>query len=194
MNLKKSLIFFGLGFALLIGVLLLPALTKAAPEVADDVVPAVSQERSEGVNALDFAFEDINPKSKTFGQTVRLSDIYQERGVLLNFVASWCGPCRQELPILQSIHEDDSAAVVVVAADENGGGPENVKLVIKRAGATMPVLFTPTEQADELFDFYSYQTIPATYFINKDGKVKLWYTGMRSKKSLEKEIKNHLGL
>ena len=109
--------------------------------------PGSTHEPADAPEALDFAFKDINPKSASFGETIRLSDVYKERGVLLNFVASWCGPCRQELPILESLHSDDAAAVLVVAADENGAGPENVKIVIDRAGATMPVLFAEGDDA-----------------------------------------------
>ncbi len=46
--------------------------------------------------ARDFEFEDINPRSESYGQQLVLRDLYAERGLVLQFVASWCGPCREE--------------------------------------------------------------------------------------------------
>lgn len=186
MNISRTGLLAGLGLLVLLAVLAVPALTAERPA-------AVAEADGSGTKALDFAFEDINPKSPTFGKKIRLSDVYGERGVLLNFVASWCGPCRDELPILESLHEDDAATILVVAADENGAGPENVKIVIDRAGATMPVLFAPTEEAERIFEFYTYQVIPATYFIDREGELKNWHTGMRSRAKLEREIEAYLG-
>ncbi|MDH3591741.1 MAG: TlpA family protein disulfide reductase [Planctomycetota bacterium] len=187
MKFTRTGILAGLGFLVLLAILAVPAFTAERAETAS------TEDRSETPAALDFAFEDINPKSPSYGETIRLSDVYRERGVVLNFVASWCGPCRKEIPILESLHSDDAATVLVVAADENGAGPENVQIVIDRAGATMPVLFAPVDEAEKIFEFYTYQVVPATYFIDKRGNLKRWHTGMRSKAKLVREIDEHLG-
>jgi thiol-disulfide isomerase/thioredoxin len=177
---KRIGIWAAAGFLVLVAILAMPALTADKPAKGDAAL-----------QVMDFTLEDINPESATFGQEVSLSDVYSERGVVLNFVASWCGPCRMELPILESMHKDDAATILVVAADENGAGTENVKIIIERAGATMPVLFASDEAAERLFEFYTYQVIPATYLINREGELKAWHTGMRSRAKLEREVSKY---
>ena len=56
----------------------------------------------------------------------------------------------------------------------------------------MPVLFAPDDVARGLFEFYTYQVIPATYLIDREGELKAWHTGMRSRAKLEREIDEYL--
>jgi thiol-disulfide isomerase/thioredoxin len=157
--------------------LLLPLLVSAAPEG-----------KKETRKAWDFRLQDINPASATYGDLVSIADLYAERGVVLNFMASWCGPCRIELPELQQIAAADEATVACVAADEYGAGPTNVLTVIERAKLTVPVLFAPEAAAAKIARHYRYQTIPATYLIDREGTIRQVHQGVRPKSKLLRDI------
>jgi len=144
-----------------------------------------------GVSAHDFAFEDINPASPTHGQTLALSDLYGERGLVLQFVASWCKPCRDELPEIQELHESDRASIVLVAADEYGY-TEGVLIVAERTGLTAPILFVPKERAAEMERDYDHEILPATYLIDREGKIREVHEGARSVARLTAAIEREL--
>ncbi len=132
----------------------------------------------EGKPAFDFELQDVNPRSSTFGRSLKLSDLYAGRGAVVNFMASWCGPCRDELPDLQQIQADGVARVVCVAADEEGG-PESLRPLIERAGLTVPVLYAPDDVARTLAKHYPHQGIPTTYLIDGSGTIRKAMTGSR---------------
>ncbi len=142
--------------------------------------------------ARDFALEDINPRSATFGKTLELRELYGERGLLLQFVASWCAPCRKELPELQELHEQKRTPVVLVAADEYGY-TQSILIVAEQTGVTAPILFVPEEQAEELAQFYDYEILPATYLIDREGTIREMHEGAWSKARLVAAIEGSLG-
>ncbi len=141
--------------------------------------------------AHDFELRDVNPQSRTHGKTVRLSSLYPERGLVLNFMASWCGPCREELPMLQGVHKSRGVPVICMAADEYGG-PEGLLPVIEASGITMPVLFAPDGTAQKLAEHYTYQILPATYLIDRRGKIRSVHQGMMQKQDLVAAIEREL--
>ena len=149
------------------------------------------QTASTGNRAYDFELRDINPESPTYGEVVRLSNQYAERGLVLNFIASWCAPCREELPHLQEIDASGRARVVCVAADEYGGA-EGLVPLIKSTGLTVPVLFAPEPTAAVLAGHYDYTFLPATYLIDSSGAVRISYQGMLKKETLISAIDKHL--
>jgi thiol-disulfide isomerase/thioredoxin len=138
--------------------------------------------------AADFTFEDINPASSTHGQEITLSEEYADEGVLINFLASWCNPCWQELPILQAMANAGYMKVLGMAADEYGAGPEGVLIMAKRKGLTLPILWVDAEQAVELEKRYTYQMLPSLYFIRSDGTIASLIEGAVSPERIHKEI------
>ena len=120
--------------------------------------------------AHDLVFEDINPRSATHGRTLALSDLYAEQGIVLRFTASWCKSCREEMPHLQEFYAAGKTPMVLVAADE-GPYRENILTVAERAGLTAPLLFVPADEAEKVGKQYPYQVIPATYFIDSEGRI-----------------------
>ncbi len=151
-----------------------------------------AESRHVEVSAFDFALEDVNPASPTRGQTLRLSDLYREGGLIVNFLASWCGPCRVELPLMQALHNAGPVPVLCVAADEYGG-PRDVLPLVRASGLTMPVLFAPESDAKTLARHYDYTFLPATYLIDSRGVVKLVVEGIVDEDTLREEIAAHLG-
>jgi len=120
--------------------------------------------------APEFAFADINPKSASHGETLALEQLRAERGLVLQFVASWCKPCRDELPELQELHASDRTKLVLIAADEYGY-PQGMLALAERHGLTVPILFVPEDQAEALEQAYDHERLPATYLIDRQGRI-----------------------
>ena len=143
--------------------------------------------------ARDFAFEDINPRSESYGQQLVLRELYAERGLVLQFVASWCEPCREELPHLEELYATGRAAVVLVAADEHGY-PESILIVAERRNLTAPILYVALDETEQLAQFYDYELLPATYLIDRQGMIRQVHQGAWSKQRLTAAIELELEL
>jgi thiol-disulfide isomerase/thioredoxin len=107
--------------------------------------------------------------------------------VVLKFVASWCNACREELPALQALTETARAPIVFVAADE-GGPADSMLIVAERAKLTAPLLYAPEAQAEQLERHYGYETLPATYLIDRQGRVRKVFEGRLEIKALLEEV------
>ena len=143
---------------------------------------------AEDRKAVDFTFEDINPASSTHGQKISLSDVYGDRGVVLNFLASWCGYCWEELPYLQAISAQGEATVIGVAADEYGAPPSLVLSLVERAELTIPILWVDEETAKALETDCAHQMLPATYLIDAEGMIVKLLEGAVKPERLREEI------
>lgn len=112
----------------------------------------------------DFSVRDLK------GNVVNVEE-FKGKVVFLNLWATWCGPCRAEMPSIQKLHEsiqDESIAFVMLSLDK----PENFKKVIsyvEKNKYTFPV-YIPGSALPSLLDVPS---IPTTFIIGKDGKVKM---------------------
>lgn len=124
-----------------------------------------------GIAVADAA-PDFILKSRS-GENVRLEEL---RGdvIMLNFWASWCGPCRQEMPHMDDIQQefgDYGFRVVAVNVDQNRADAE-------RFLAAVPVDFTilwdETSQVSKLYDV---QAMPTTVMIDRDGKARFLHRG-----------------
>ena len=111
-----------------------------------------------------------------FGNVHRLED-YKGRVVFLNFWATWCGPCRNEMPDIQKLYEEyaaqgDEAEVVIlgVAGPEisQEGSAEDIAAFMEKNGYTYPVLM---DESSEMFMQYGISAFPTTFMIDKDGNV-----------------------
>ena len=107
------------------------------------------------------------------GETVSLSD-YKGKTVILNFWASWCPPCRVEMPYMENYYEEnkDSENVEILAVNmtkkERGGGDkiEKVEGFVDELKLTFPVLL---DEAGEVMKLYQVMAYPTTYIINPEG-------------------------
>lgn len=101
------------------------------------------------------------------GDEVQLSD-YRGQGVFLNFWATYCPPCEEEMPYIESqYHEFKDKGVVVLTVDV--GEPKlTVESFVKRHNLSFPVLL---DQREEIIKLYGIGPIPVTFLIDKDGKV-----------------------
>ncbi len=150
-------------FALLV---LLSGAAVAAPDMAELGVTAPS----ERVEAPGFTLKD------THGDKASLAD-YRGRVVLLNFWATWCPPCRDEVPALQRLFasmKGEKFVVIGVAVDR--GSLDAVERFGQETGVTYPVLLDPEGTARNA---YEVNVLPTSYIIGKDGRITGRITGPR---------------
>lgn len=120
------------------------------------------------------------------GKMVSSSD-FKGKVVILNFWATWCVPCREEIPglvELQKQYGEKDLVVVGVSVDE--GGRELVKRFVERLKIDYPVVI-----ADEkmMRDFGSVEAVPTTFIMNRKGDIAGKHIGFTDRATLEKEIK-----
>lgn len=128
------------------------------------------QETESGLTpAIDFILTD------QYGNTHKLSD-YKGKTVFLNFWATWCSPCRAEMPDIQKLYEsaetegEDALVVLGVAAPNLGNekSEEEIKAFLEENGYTYSVLMDTT---GEVFMSYGVNTFPTTFMITREGEV-----------------------
>lgn len=122
-----------------------------------------------GSSAPDFALPAQG------GANLRLSE-HRGEVVMINFWATWCGPCRQELPKLEELHglyADAGFTLLGVNIDEDRARAERMA---GELGVTFPVLFDDEQSVSRLYDV---QAMPMTVFVDKDGRVRSVHHGYR---------------
>jgi len=139
---------------------------------------------------LEGSAKDITVVSES-GKAVKLSD-FAGRPVVVNFFATWCGPCKNEMPAFQSAYEEYGDEVVFLMVNLTGwekvsqNKTDYVKGVIKGLGYSFPLYF---DLADAASTAYGIDSIPLTLFINGKGEIVSTYNGSMSKLKLELYIK-----
>lgn len=165
--------------ALLLSLLL--GACSSSPSTTRSAVKPESQRRK----APDFALRDAD------GKLVRLSD-YRGQVVLLNFWATWCGPCRLEIPWLmefQREHKHRGLVVLGIAMDEDGW--DVVKPFIERLGVNYRILMGD----DTVAQLYGgIDSLPTTFLIDRQGRVASVHIGLTSKRSYERALAELLGI
>lgn len=118
---------------------------------------------------------DFTLKSES-GDNVRLSE---QRGkvVMLNFWASWCGPCRQEMPLLDDMYKRYNKAGFMFYAVNVEQDTVAAKKLIKDLGVSVPVLYDPDSKVSKL---YNVDAMPTTVVIDKKGEVRYVNRGYKS--------------
>jgi peroxiredoxin len=133
--------------------------------------------------APDFSLESLD------GKTTRLSD-YRGKAVLLNFWATWCGPCKIEMPWfvdLQNQYASRGLQIVGVAMDD--GSKEDIAKFAKDMGVNYPILIGKESVGDE---YGGVPALPQTFLIARDGKIVDKIVGLRGKAEIEDAIKKAL--
>lgn len=117
------------------------------------------------------------------GQPVSLASL-RGQAVVLNFWATWCGPCRAEMPELQAFYQRQLPGVKLVGVNLTAGDgtPDAVKAFLQARGLTYPVWFDPQGAAA---DAYNVQTVPTTYFVDGNGVIRDKYMGPMTQQVLE---------
>ena len=134
---------------------------KAAPEIRPEV----------GYLAPDFALPGLD------GQTVRLSDFRGKKAIFLNFWATWCVPCRLEMPTMEKAYQEHkSRGLEILAVSLDAGSKSVVKNFMYELKLNFPVLLDPDM---EVLRLYRMVGIPASFLIDKQGIVRHREVGYR---------------
>jgi peroxiredoxin len=137
---------------------------------------------SQGSARFDFTLKDMN------GASVRLAD-YKGKVVLLNFWATWCGPCRTEIPELVRLvddHKDEGFEVLGVSIDDT---PEQLQAFARDMKINYPSLLM-LEELDNAFG--PMWALPTTFIIDRHGSICLKHMGPVTREMVEREIKGLL--
>jgi thiol-disulfide isomerase/thioredoxin len=169
MKKKKTVFWLLLVFALLLGgasVLYsrLGAGLEAQQLASQNEAEPEDGETAEKVAAPDFTVYDAE------GGEIRLSD-YSGKPVVLNFWASWCGPCKREMPEFQAAFEELGEDIAFLMVNMTDGSRETVDTAssfVEEAGYTFPVYYDQDMDAASAYGAYS---LPTTYFIDTEGFV-----------------------
>ena len=147
---------------------------------------AQSGEEEQKVAALDFAVEDGT------GNQVHLSD-YLGKPLVLNFWASWCGPCKNEMPDFDEVYQqrkDEVTFFMVNVTDGSQETLESAQAYVKEQGFSLPIFYDTQMEASIA---YSVSGLPTTFFIDAEGYIVAWANGMISRETLEKGIQMACG-
>jgi cytochrome c biogenesis protein CcmG/thiol:disulfide interchange protein DsbE len=128
--------------------------------------------------APDFSLTDLD------GDPVRLAD-FRGRPVIVNFWASWCGPCVEEFPLLRAVadeHTDDGLVVLGIVYQDRSTA---ARAFMERNGGTWPALMDPDERVARAYNIFA---PPETYFIGRDGRIVARQIGQFTTGSLEDKV------
>ncbi len=138
-------------------------------------------EEDNRVKAVDFTMLDAQ------GKEVKLSD-YFGKPVVVNFWASWCPPCKAELPDFQKVYDEMKNNVNFLMIDLPDGQRETMEKAaqfIADEKYTFPVFYDNSQEAAYIYQIYS---IPTTLFIDKEGYIVAGHEGQISEQNLRKGI------
>lgn len=182
------------GLAVLLGLAALPAGVRllARPDsfektsTSAGVVPSFCDGKQKAAN-LSFTVKDMN------GRDVKLSD-YKGKVILLNFWATWCGPCKVEIPGFVELYNGYKNKGFVVLGVSTDDSPEQLRKFAREMNITYPVL-VGSDRTDITDDAYGPMWgIPVSFLIAKDGSICHRYMGLAMKDQLERELNVLLGM
>lgn len=117
---------------------------------------------------------DFTLKSNT-GKNLKLSE-FRGQVVMLNFWASWCGPCRQEMPLLDQIQKRYSGLGFTILGVNVEEDSNQAKAMLREVPVTFPILFDTNNKASKL---YNVSAMPSTILIDRDGNLRYLHKGYK---------------
>ncbi|MDH2916824.1 MAG: TlpA disulfide reductase family protein [Gallionella sp.] len=131
-------------------------------------------------DARPFEFKDMQ------GNVQRLND-YRGKWVLVNFWATWCPPCLEEVPDLVELHEAHKKTDLVVIGVALDSTEKSVKAFVTKRKVTYPIVLGDYDMAEQVGQI---EVLPTSYLYNPQGELVSYQEGILSRESVESYIKN----
>lgn len=146
---------------------------------SDSTPPTPTHDTNVGNLAPDFQFYDSQER------LVSLSDL-RGKPVVLNFWATWCGPCVYEMPYLQQVYEEWSDRGLVLLTINMGGTSSQVEEFLQSHNLSLPVLL---DTKRDVAARYNIRYVPTTFFIDRDGTIQAVKVGaFPNKEAIEGDL------
>lgn len=160
---------------------------KASKEKAEEKTEDKEETSGERQKMLPINLEDQN------GNTVNVED-FKGKVVFINFFATWCPPCKEEIPDIENLYKENGynkndVVVIGIAAPNQGReqDEEGIKNFIKEYNITYPVLM---DRTGEIFGQYGAYSLPTTFLIDKESKVYGYVSGAIARDTMDKAIED----
>lgn len=124
---------------------------------------------ADGANAPAFQLASMNGKPLSLGEL-------KGQVVLINFWASWCGPCRQEMPILEQLYHSYQAAGFTLVGVNVEPNANDAQKFLKGTPVSFPILFDPDSKVSKLYEVTG---MPSTVILDRNGKVRYVHHGYK---------------
>lgn len=153
-----------------------------APAAGETVVGSLDRvlnpDSMVGETAVDVTFTDLE------GNPVKLSD-YRGKVIFLDFWATWCGPCRMEMPHIQKLYEEMGGSGEVVFLGASSESPDVIRPFLEKNEYTFPIVTVTQEDAQKK---YKVTSIPAGFVIDREGVIRAHMIGAQSEEQLRKAL------
>ena len=146
----------------------------------DEFIPEGNDNQTKTMS-LDFTVQDLD------GNSIKLSDFYG-KPIVLNFWASWCPPCKSEMPEFDQAYKELNGEVQFLMINQTDGDRETIETgseYVKSEGFTFPVYYDTNLEAAYV---YNVTAIPTTFFIDKEGYIISQVKGAMTKEILMDNI------
>ena len=121
------------------------------------------------------AAPDFTLKSQKNGN-LKLSEL-RGKVVLINFWASWCGPCRQEMPVLDELYRHYRSLDFTILGVNVEQNSDDAKSLLKDVPVTFPILFDTENKISKLYDV---KGMPSTILVDRDGNIRYVHMGYQA--------------
>ena len=156
-----------------------PADTAESTADSGDTQQTAEDAEAQRTAAPDFTAYDAD------GNAVQLSD-YFGKPLVLNFWASWCGPCKSEMPAFQQAYEQEDGVQFLLVNMTGGRETQaDAEALLEEEGYTFPVLFDLDLDAAMT---YGVAALPTTYFLDAEGNLVAWAQGAIDAETLQKGL------
>jgi len=125
-------------------------------------------------NAVQAPAPDFTLKSQQ-GDNLKLSEL-RGKVILINFWASWCGPCRQEMPVLDELYRHYRSLDFTILGVNVEQNSDDARSLLKDVSVSFPVLFDNENKVSKLYDV---KGMPSTVLVDRDGNIRYVHMGYK---------------
>lgn len=186
---KRNIWKVTIGFMIFAGAVAFTAINsgQSLPELQAAQRQQPEMTHMHGKEASDFTLTNLE------GETVSLDD-FKGKVVLLNFWATWCGPCRHEIPdFVELMETKDTEKFTIVGITVQSGSAQQIQQFANNMNINYPILHGENNIVMGMAKAYGeVSVIPTTFLIDKEGTIQKSYIGPRSAEVFWEDISAHL--